>query len=73
MRILNTEQARQIHAGEAHFHWVCLNKKNYVSKPYYCGLSEVTEVADKHRDKYKGHKKKIFVYTCYRKCRKYGM
>lgn len=70
MQMVNIEKARQIHAGESHFHWICLDKKNYISIPYYCGLSEVGEIADKHRDRYKGHKKKVFIYTCNRKCGK---
>lgn len=68
MKVITTERAREIHAGKAHFHWVCFDKLNFISKPYYGSLSEVGIVADGHKDKYKKHKKKVFVFTCYRKC-----
>lgn len=69
MKILNAEESKNIHAGNAHFHWVCFDKINFISKPYFYSLSEVGTIADRHRDKYKSHKKKVFIFTCYRKCR----
>ena len=68
MKVLTAEEAKKICAGNAHFHWICFDKINFISKPYYCNLSEVGKIADKHRDKYKNHKKKVFIYTSYRKC-----
>lgn len=70
MKIINLEKARKIHAGNAHFHWVCFDKINFISKPYYCNLSEVGKIADMHKDKYLNHKKKVIIFTCYRKCGK---
>ena len=53
MKVISTEKARELRAGNAHFHWVCFDKLNFISKPYYCSLSEVGKVADRHRDKYR--------------------
>ena len=61
MKVISTEKARELRAGNAHFHWVCFDKLNFISKPYYCSLSEVGKVADRHRDK-------VFILTCHRKC-----
>ena len=68
MKVIRAEKARELRAGNAHFHWVCFDKLNFISKPYYCSLSEVGKVADRHRDKYRNHKKKVFIFTCHRKC-----
>lgn len=53
MKVISAEKARELRAGNAHFHWVCFDKLNFISKPYYCSLSEVGKVADRHRDKYR--------------------
>ena len=41
MKVISAEKARELRAGNAHFHWVCFDKLNFISKPYYCSLSEV--------------------------------
>lgn len=73
MRILSTAESKSIHAGKGispHFHWICLDKRFFISKPYYNSITEVGEMADRHREKYRSHNKKVFVFTCYRKCGK---
>lgn len=70
MKVLNVEETRNIHAGHAHFHWVCFDKINYISKPYYGSLLEVGKAADRHQKKYENHKGKVFIFTCFRKCGK---
>ncbi|MEE1101174.1 MAG: hypothetical protein U0K86_06810 [Agathobacter sp.] len=67
MKKISDDLARQIKAGGTHYHWLCFDKKIYVSKPYY-SVTKVAVQADKHSKKYKSHKKKVLVYSCDKIC-----
>lgn len=32
MKVISAEKARELRAGNAHFHWVCFDKLNFISK-----------------------------------------
>ena len=47
MKVISAEKARELRAGNAHFHWVCFDKLNFISKPYYCSLSATLPTSDR--------------------------
>jgi hypothetical protein len=69
MKQINTTLAQSIHGGgPCHFHWVCINNKRiYVSKPYKYAYT-ASQKATAHSEKYKNHKRGIFVIGCERNC-----
>ena len=69
MKRVDIEVAREVTGGGTHYHWICFDKRIYISAPY---KSPVTagEKVDAHRKKYKKHKKKVFVFSCDRNCGK---
>lgn len=63
MKALSLEKSQEIKAGKGHYHWICRDGRNFVSRAYP-SYAEAGAAADKHIKKYPAHAGKVSVFYC---------
>ncbi|MEE1101173.1 MAG: hypothetical protein U0K86_06805 [Agathobacter sp.] len=63
MQKLTREETMEIKAGKGHFHWICTNGKNFISKAYKTAAA-AGEAMEKHIGRYHSHATQTSVFYC---------